>query len=63
MVTVTIFHYKSLLVTELEHHHNTYTFGNTTFGDVYFLVVKALVTVTNELMVTFLAARECPFFL
>ena len=36
MVTVTIRHYKSLLVTDLECHHNTYTFGDATFGDVQF---------------------------
>ena len=33
MVTVTIRHYRSLLVTDLECHHNTYTFGDATFGD------------------------------
>ena len=36
MVMVTIRHYKSLLVTDLECHHNTYTFSDTTFGDVQF---------------------------
>ena len=36
MVTVTIRHYKSLLVMNLECHHNTYTFGDTTFGDIKF---------------------------
>ena len=34
MVMVTIRHYKSLLVTNLECHHDTYTFGDATFGDV-----------------------------
>jgi len=33
MVTVVIRHYKSLLVTDFECHQNTYTFGDTTFGD------------------------------
>ena len=63
MVTVTIRHYKSLLVTDLECHHNTYTFGDTTFGDVQFLVTKALLTLTNELMVTIFAPHQCVFFL
>ena len=36
MVTVTIRHYKSLLVMDLEFHHNTYTFDDATFGDVQF---------------------------
>ena len=63
MVTVTIRHYKSLLVTNLECYYNTYTFGDATFGDIQFLVTKALLTVTNELMVTFLAPHQCPFFL
>ena len=57
MVAVTIHHYKSLLVMDLECHHNTYTFGNATFGDVQFLVTKALLTLTNELMVTFFDPR------
>ena len=43
MVTVTIHHYKSLLVTDLECHHNTYTFGDATFGDVQFLLMEAMV--------------------
>ena len=63
MVTVTIRHYKSLLVTDLECHHNTYTFGDATFGDVQFLVTKALLTLTNELMVTIFAPHQCDFFL
>ena len=63
MVTVTICHYKSLLVTKLECHYNTYTFVDATFGDVQFLVTKALLTVTNELMVTFFAPHQCLFFL
>jgi len=53
MVTVTIRHYKLVLVMDLECHHNTYTFGDATFGDVQFLVMKALLTITNELMVMF----------
>ena len=28
---------------DLECHHNTYTFGDATFGDVQFLVTKAMV--------------------
>ena len=63
MVTVSIHHYKSLLVTDLECHHNTYTFGDATFGDVQFLVTKALLTLTNELMVTIFAPHQCAFFL
>ena len=63
MVTVTIRHYKLLLVTDLECHHNTYTFGDATFGDVHFLVTKALLTLTNELMVTIFAPHQCVFFL
>jgi hypothetical protein len=43
MVTVTIHHYKSLLVTNFECHYNTYTFGDATFGDVQFLVTEAMV--------------------
>jgi len=34
MVMVAICHYKSLLVTNIECHYNTYTFGDATFGDV-----------------------------
>ena len=60
-MTVTICHYKSLLVTNLECHHKTYTFGDATFGDVQFLVTRALLTVTNELIVTFFAPIQCPF--
>ena len=63
MVTVTIRHYKSLHVADLECHHNTYTFGDATFGDVQFFVTKALLTVTNELMVTIFAPHQCDFFL
>ena len=63
MVTVTIHHYKSLLVMDLECHHNTYIFGDATFGDVQFLVTKALLTLTNELMVTIFAPHQCAFFL
>ena len=63
MVTVTIRHYNSLLVMDLECHHNTYTFGDATFGDVYFLVTKALLTLINELMVTIFAPHQCDFFL
>ena len=63
IVRVTICHYKSLLVTDLECHHNTYTFGDATFGDVQFLVTKALLTLTNELMVTIFAPHQCAFFL
>ena len=63
METITIRHYKSLLVMNLKCHHNTYNFGEATFGDVQFLVAKALLTVTNELMVTFFAPHHCPFFL
>ena len=58
MLTVTIRHYKSLLVTDLERHHNTYN-----FGDVQFLVTKALLTLNNELMVTILAPHQCVIFL
>ena len=61
MVTVTIRHYKSLLVSDLECHHNTYTFGDATFGDVKFFVMKALLTLTNELMVTIFAPHQCAF--
>ena len=63
MVTVTIRHYKSLLVMDLECHHNTYTFDDATFGDVQFLVTNALLTLTNELMVTIFAPHQCDFFL
>ena len=28
---------------DFERHYNTYTFGNTTFGDVQFLVMEAMV--------------------
>ena len=63
MVTVTIRHYKSLLVTDLEFHHNTYTFSDATFGEVQFLVTKALLTLTNKLMVTIFAPHQCDFFL
>ena len=63
MVAVTIRNYKSLLVKNLECHHNTYTFSDATFGDVQFLVTKALLTLTNELMVTFFAPHQCHFFL
>jgi len=28
---------------DLECHHNTYTFGDATFGDVQFLVMEAMV--------------------
>jgi len=63
MVTITIYHYKSLLVTDFVCHYNTYTFGDATFGDVQFLVMNALLTVTNELMVTFLTPHQCHFFL
>ena len=62
-VTVTICHYKSLLVTDLEFHHNTYIVGDAIFGDVHFLVTKALLTITNELMVTFFYPHQCPLFL
>ena len=34
MVTVTIHHYKSLLVMNFECHYNNYTFSDATFGDV-----------------------------
>ena len=63
MVTITIRHYKSLLVTDLECHHNTYNFGDTTFGDIHFLVMKALLTLTNELMVTIFVPHHFPFLL
>ena len=63
MVTVTIYHYKSLLVTNFVCHYNTYTFGYATFGDVKFLVTNALLTVTNELMVSFFTPHQFPFFL
>ena len=63
MVTVAIHHYKSLLVTDFECHHNTHTFGDATFGEVHFLVTKALLTFTNELMVTIFAPHQCAFFL
>ena len=63
IVTITIHHYKLLLVTDFECHYNTYTFGDATFDDVQFLVTKALLTVTNDLMVTFFAPHQCPFFL
>ena len=63
MVMVTICHYKSLLVMDLECHHNTYTFSDNTFGDIQFLVTKALLTLTNELMVTIFAPHQCHFFL
>ena len=62
MVTVTICRYKSLLVTNLECHHNTYTFGDATFCDVQCLVTEALLTVTNELMVTFFDPHWMSFF-
>ena len=52
MVTVIVRHYNSLLVTDLECHHNTYTFSDATFGDIQLLVMKAPLTLTNELMVT-----------
>ena len=61
MVMVSIHHYKSLSVTDLECHHNTYTFGDATFGDVQFLVTKALLTFTNELMVTIFTPHQFPF--
>ena len=63
MVTVTIRHYKSLLVMDFECHYNTYTFGDATFGDVQFLMTKALLTVTNDLMVTFVNPHQRPFFM
>jgi len=43
MVTIVIHHYKSLLVIDFECHYNTYTFGDTTFGDVHFFVTEAMV--------------------
>lgn len=43
MVTITIRHYKSLLVTNFECHYNTYAFGNATFGDIQFFVTEAMV--------------------
>ena len=63
MVMVTICHYKSLLVIDLECHHDTYTFSDATFGDVQFLVTKALLTLTNDLMVSIFTPRQCHFFL
>jgi len=36
-----------------ECQHNTYSFGGANFGDIQFLVMKALLIVTNELMMTF----------
>ena len=63
MVMVTICHHKSLLMTDLECHHNTYTFGDAAVGDVQFLVRKDLLTITNELMVTFFSPHQCYFFL
>ena len=63
MVMVTIRHYKPLLVMDLECHHNTFTFGDATFGDIQFLVTKALLTLTKELMVTIFSSHQCPFFL
>lgn len=44
-------------------HYNTYNFREATFGDIQFLVTNAILTVTNELMVTFFAPHQCPFFL
>ncbi len=43
MVMAAIHNYKSLLVMDFECHYNTYTFGDTTFGDIQFLVTKAMV--------------------
>jgi len=43
MVTVTIRHYKSLLVMNFECHYNTYTFGKATFGGVQCLVTEDMV--------------------
>jgi len=43
MVTVTIHHYKSLLVTDLECHHNTDTFSDATFGETTCTYIKSLV--------------------
>lgn len=63
MVNITIGHYKSLLVMDLQCHHNTYTFGDATFGDVQFLVTEVLLTFANELMVTFFDPHQCPFSL
>ena len=48
---------------DLECYHNTYTFGDATFGDVQFLVKKAHLTLINELMVTIFAPHQCAFFL
>jgi len=62
MVTVTIRHYKSLSVTKFVCHHNTYT-GDTTFGDIEFLVMNALSTITDELMVTSFTPHQRLFFL
>ena len=48
---------------DLECHHNTYTFDDATIGDIQFLVTEALLTITNELMVTFFTPHHCLFFL
>ena len=40
---VAIYDYKSLLVTDFVCNYSTYTFGDATFGDVQFLVTKAMV--------------------
>lgn len=37
----------------LQCQHNTCTFGDITSNDIYFVVTKAISTITNELMETF----------
>ena len=43
---------------DFECHHITYTFGDKAFGDIHFLVMNNLLTLTNELMVTFFDPRQ-----